>query len=228
MNAQEILSQIKHLKVYTENEWDEYIDHFEIKKGIKNQFLPKEETYSILERIKRRKGAKPGKIDIQLSSKIVTKEELADLSVRNKMTLGIVSGCFDLLHLGHVRSIAYAKSFLQKHQNPVLCVLVLADENIHAKKGGDRPVLNLNERMRMLCNLRCVDHVIVLEDADCLNTLAKLRPDYFFKNKSDSEQGIVEKENALVNSLGGSVVFLPETSGRAISTTGLIKKIRVM
>jgi D-beta-D-heptose 7-phosphate kinase/D-beta-D-heptose 1-phosphate adenosyltransferase len=139
-------------------------------------------------------------------------------------TLGVVSGAFDLLHLGHIRGIAFARSFLEQRPNPKLCAMTLSDEHIRAKKGPGRPILNLSERLDMLSHIRHVDYVLSLEAPDCLSALGQLRPDFFFKDAGDRAQSIVGQEMELVESVGGKVVLFPEST-RVTSTSELVETI---
>ena len=227
VKLKEILFEIHNLKFYSPEEQHEYISYFSQKEEILRYITEqtRQTKNRILSRIKEGKGVTPIATDTSISNKITTSSHLSALRTTEKITLGIVSGCYDLLHLGHLRGLAYAKQLLERYPNPVLCALTLSDENIRIKKGDSRPILNLNERLEMICGVACVDYVIPLEEPNCLAVLETVKPDYFFKAERDTEQDIVRQEIGLVESSGGKVVVFPPDSGRSISTTEMIEAI---
>lgn len=225
MKAREIIRNIKGLGVYSPKQFAEYLGYFN-QKDILSTYLQQGASVDneIERRIQSRVGAIPLKPDYNLSEKVTRAASLS--SLRDSATFGIVSGCFDLLHLGHIRGIAYAKQYLSQYPNPLLVVLILSDANIRAKKGESRPVLNINERLDMICNVKCVDYVIPLEEPNCLSVLEKLRPNYFFKTNADRSQDIVRREMELVEAQGGKVVvFPPRVDAGVKSTTKMIESV---
>ncbi|MBU1604855.1 MAG: hypothetical protein KJ583_06085 [Nanoarchaeota archaeon] len=225
MRAREIIRDIKHLGVYSPEQFVEYLSYFRQKEGISRYLQQASAADNEIERrIQSRAGATPVESDYGLSERITRASSLTDL--RDSTTLGIVSGCFDLLHLGHIRGMAYAKQYLGQYPNPLLVALTLSDTNIRAKKGESRPVLNINERLDMICNVECADYVIPLEEPNCLFVLEELRPDYFFKANADRSQDIVRREMELVESYGGKVeVFPPRPTAGVKSTTKMIESV---
>ena len=87
--------------------------------------------------------------------------------------------------------------------------MTLSDEDIRAKNGESRRVLDLNERLRTLCNLCFVDYAVPLATPDCLDAIEAPRPKYIFKARGDNMQGIVRDEMNLVESYGGTIAFFP-------------------
>jgi D-glycero-beta-D-manno-heptose 1-phosphate adenylyltransferase len=222
MKHKEILYEIKSLGLYTPEEWKEYLSHFSARNEDLN--YPINHTESFLSRIKQCIGANPAKVDPSISPKIITIEDLSAKKLKEGLTLGVVSGCYDLLHLGHVRSMSFAKQYLSQYENPKLVALVLSDENIRIKKGATRPILDINERLEMICALNSVDFVIPLVYPNCLDALDKLRPNYFFKGSADRTQDIVRREMELVEKNGGELVVFPKGQGKSRSTTTLINE----
>jgi D-beta-D-heptose 7-phosphate kinase/D-beta-D-heptose 1-phosphate adenosyltransferase len=102
----------------------------------------------------------------------------------------------------------------------------MGDDDIRSKKGADRPIMNLKERLAMMAAVRFVDHVAVLSQPNCLAAIEALRPDYFFKSLADRTRRIVLEEMKLVESLGGRVVLFPEDEPPPTSTTRIIDVIR--
>lgn len=226
MNLGRILQELKYLDIYSPDEWEEYLSYFENNKKIfqclkKN--IDKNFAGGVLERIKNGQGTNVKKIKAGISIKITGTDYLSNHEKRSSMTLGVVSGSYDLLHLGHIRGFAFAEQFLGQYANPRLCALVLSDKSIKGKKGESRPILNINERLEMLCNVECVDYVVPIKSPDCLQVLEKIKPDYFFKAGRDNEQEIVKKEIDLVESYGGVVIVFPSASEGSISTTKIIE-----
>lgn len=228
MNLTDWLSEIKNLDAYLPAEWQEYVGYFAQAQPAEceNQQQPAQPpSKSLAERIKCRKGAAPATPNMAISPKIVNADYLCGPELRSGITLGVVSGCYDLLHLGHVRSMFYAKKFLGFFPHPRLCALTLSDETIRDKKGAARPILDLNERLEMLCGVACVDYVIPLKEPNCLKVLEKTKPDYFFKATSDDMQGIVKMEVDLVESHNGAVVYFYGLQHRRMSTSSLIDMV---
>jgi D-beta-D-heptose 7-phosphate kinase/D-beta-D-heptose 1-phosphate adenosyltransferase len=223
MNLKQILLEIKNLDIYSPDEWEEYLSYFENMGKILpycEENVSKDSPRTLFERIKNGQGANSENVNADISPKIISVAYLSEPKVRSPITLGVVSGSFDLLHIGHIRGFVFARQFLGQYSNPKLCALTLSDESISAKKGQSRPVLNLNERLAMLCGVRCIDYVIPLKEPNCLSVLEEIEPDYFFKASTDTIQDIVRMEISLVESGRGSVIFMPPSN--SISTTKLI------
>ncbi len=225
MGIREIIRDIKHLSVYTPEQFAEYLGYFRQKDDILRYLQQASVTDNEIERrIQLRTGATPVEPDYSLSGRVTQANLLTTL--RKSATLGIVSGCFDLLHLGHTRCMAYAKQFLGRYPNPLLVALALSDANIRVKKGESRPVLNINERLEIVCNVECVDYAIPLEEPNCLAVLEKLKPNYFFKANADRSQEIVRREMELVESYGGKVEVFPHRPDAGVkSTTKMIESV---
>ncbi len=127
------------------------------------------------------------------------------------------NGCFDLLHIGHVRSLEQARR-LGDH----LVVALNSDSSVRALKGSARPVVPLRQRMEVVAALACVDWVILFRDATPLSTIRALRPDILAKGGDWALDDIVGRAD--VESWGGRVVRLDEVP--ATRTTQLIERVR--
>lgn len=123
------------------------------------------------------------------------------------------SGCFDLLHAGHVGMLEAARS-LGDH----LVVLLNSDASVRRLKGDGRPLQPAHDRVVVLGGLRAVDDVLVFEEDTPVDALRTLRPDVFVKGGDYAYRAIPETE--VMRSLGGEVVVVPYVTGR--STTALI------
>jgi D-beta-D-heptose 7-phosphate kinase/D-beta-D-heptose 1-phosphate adenosyltransferase len=123
------------------------------------------------------------------------------------------NGCYDLTHSGHVATFEYAKSKGDK-----LAVLINSDESIKNIKGPDRPIIPLEQRMKMVAALECVDYVIPFNEDTPINLIKEIRPDVLVKADDWKEKGIRGAEFVK------EICFAPLVDG--VSTTSLIKKIR--
>jgi rfaE bifunctional protein nucleotidyltransferase chain/domain len=151
--------------------------------------------------------------------KVVTWDELERRLASLRATGGRVvftNGCFDLLHVGHVRYLQAARRI-----GDALVVGVNSDRSVRGLKGEDRPIVPQEERAEVLAALACVDYVTIFEETTPERLLARLRPDVHVKGGDYREEDLPEAP--LVRSWGGEVVLLPLTQGR--STTGLAKKL---
>ena len=154
-----------------------------------------------------------------MGRKILQREELKK-TVRALKDAGkkivFTNGCFDLLHLGHVRYLEAARA-----EGDVLVIGVNSDRSVHEIKGPNRPVVPQDERAEVLAALACVDFVTVFDEPDPLETILALLPDVLVKGADWAKDAIVGKE--LVEEYGGRVVRVPLTEGA--STTKIIEKI---
>lgn len=147
-------------------------------------------------------------------------ESLEELGARLRAEGGVLvatSGCFDLLHAGHVTMLDTARQ-LGEH----LVVLVNSDRSVRRLKGPERPVVPLADRLRVLESLGSVDAAVVLDDDEPSRAVAALRPDIWAKGGDYAWSDLPEA--AVVRSYGGRVVTLPYLPGR--STTGLLSQVR--
>ena len=155
-----------------------------------------------------------------MKNKIVSLEELArvvaDLKKKNKKIV-TTNGCFDLLHLGHVRCLKKARSL-----GEILILGLNSDESVKKIKGQKRPLNNQEARAECLAELICVDYVSIFNDDSPEEFLKIVQPDIHVKGRDYEEKPIKEKE--LVESSGGKVVLIDIVEG--YSTSDLIEKIR--
>jgi rfaE bifunctional protein nucleotidyltransferase chain/domain len=127
------------------------------------------------------------------------------------------NGCFDLLHVGHVRSFQDAKAL-----GDILIVGVNSDASVRALKGASRPVVCEDDRAEIVAALEAVDYVTIFPDLEPSAVLAKLRPDIHCKGADYADGKRPVPEQAVVEAYGGVVRFLPLHEGR--STTALLQR----
>ncbi len=127
------------------------------------------------------------------------------------------NGCFDLLHVGHVRSLEQARA-----QGDRLVVALNTDASVRRNKGPGRPIVPARQRAEVLAALACVDFVLLFADATPLATIVALRPDVLAKGGDWALDAIVGR--AEVESWGGRVVRLREVPG--VRTTKIVEAAR--
>ncbi len=127
------------------------------------------------------------------------------------------NGCFDLLHVGHVRSLEEARGLGDR-----LLVAVNGDASVRRLKGPARPLVPARQRAELVAALACVDFVVVFSGDTPLRTILALRPDLLAKGGDWSLDTIVGR--AEVESWGGHVVRLHELPG--VRTTSIVERIR--
>jgi D-beta-D-heptose 7-phosphate kinase/D-beta-D-heptose 1-phosphate adenosyltransferase len=142
---------------------------------------------------------------------------LADAARRAGKRVVFTNGVFDLLHPGHIRYLAEARSF-----GDLLVVGVNSDRSVRANKGAHRPVTPEAERVEILEALACVDAVVVFDQPTPYDLIAEIQPDVLVKGADWAENAIVGRD--IVEARGGRVVRVPIAPG--YSTTALIAKIR--
>jgi D-glycero-beta-D-manno-heptose 1-phosphate adenylyltransferase len=150
--------------------------------------------------------------------KIVSRKELAELAKEwrargEKITLA--NGCFDLLHVGHVRYLRGAKELGGK-----VVVALNSDESTRALKGEGRPVTKEGERAELLAALEDVDAIVIFPEKDVTAIIRELRPDVHAKGTDYTERSV--PEGALVRELGGRVAIVGDPKDH--SSTALIEK----
>ena len=129
------------------------------------------------------------------------------------------NGVFDVLHAGHLSSLQAARRL-----GDVLVVGVNADATVRARKGPDRPVFPVHERVAMLAALEVVDHVLVFEEDTPAQVLSALKPDIHCKGADYAPpNGAPIPEAEIVKAYGGRIEFLPLVPER--STTKTIEKL---
>lgn len=136
-------------------------------------------------------------------------------ALRGSSKIVFTNGCFDLLHVGHVRYLNQAKS-----RGDVLVVGVNTDASVRRLKGPTRPIQNENDRAEILANLNSVDFAILFDEDTPLELIKLVKPDVLVKGGDWKPEQIVGSD--FVMSYGGKVESLQFVDGK--STTSLIEK----
>lgn len=151
--------------------------------------------------------------------KIVNKEEIINivknLKKENKKTV-FTNGCFDILHVGHVR---YLKA--SKKCGDVLIVGVNSDSSVRNLKGPTRPINNENDRAEIVSELGFVDYVVLFSENSPAKLLEEIKPDIYTKGADYTLETLPEAPVAIKNNI--KVEFINLVEGK--STTNTIKAI---
>ena len=154
--------------------------------------------------------------------KIVSQEALLALGAawrRDGRKVVWTNGCFDVLHVGHIRNLQAAAA-----QGDVLVVGLNSDASVRRLKGPPRPIVPQDERAEMLAALGCVDHVCLFDADTPAAILERLQPEIFCKGAQfEPPYGPAPPEAATVLAYGGEIRYLPMVPER--STTGLLDRI---
>ncbi len=154
-----------------------------------------------------------------MKQKIKARKELLriikDLRAKGKRIV-FTNGCFDLLHIGHIRYLEEAKAL-----GDVLVVGVNSDSSVRKLKGPQRPILPEEERTEILSGLGCVDYITLFDEIDPLKLITSLQPNVLVKGGDWTKEQTVGRE--VVERSGGEVVILPFVQGA--STSNLIETI---
>jgi D-beta-D-heptose 7-phosphate kinase/D-beta-D-heptose 1-phosphate adenosyltransferase len=126
--------------------------------------------------------------------------------------IAFTNGCFDLLHAGHIQSLAFARA-----QADVLVVGLNSDRSVRQLKGVGRPVYPAAERARILAALEAVDYVVVFEETRAEKIIRAVKPDVLIKG--EDWRGKEVDGQAFVESHGGRVALAPLLGGRSTSST---------
>ncbi|MFA6959042.1 MAG: adenylyltransferase/cytidyltransferase family protein [Thermoanaerobaculia bacterium] len=131
-------------------------------------------------------------------------------------TVAFANGCFDILHVGHIRYLAGSAE-----AGDVLVVAINSDDSVRELKGEGRPVMPANERAELIASLRMVDYVTVFGDRSPARLIARLKPDVQCKGTDYTPESVPEA--AVVTSYGGRVVIVGDPKDH--STTEYIRKL---
>jgi D-beta-D-heptose 7-phosphate kinase / D-beta-D-heptose 1-phosphate adenosyltransferase len=126
------------------------------------------------------------------------------------------NGCFDLIHLGHVKYFQFARA-----QGDLLVVGVNTDHSINRLKGPKRPIVNQHDRLEVLEELESIDYLVLFDEQTPINLIEAIKPDVLVKGADYKKEQVVGWD--VVEAAGGRVALAPLIDGR--STTALIDKI---
>lgn len=152
---------------------------------------------------------------------VLNSENLSDFFSKLRSShkkIVFTNGCFDLLHIGHVRYLQEARSL-----GDILVVGVNSDRSVQVLKGPTRPIQNQNDRAEILAALACVDYTVIFDEQTPERLIHEVRPDILVKGGDWKISEIVGSDFVLAK--GGQVRSLQFIDGR--STTKIIEKSKV-
>ena len=142
--------------------------------------------------------------------------DLVKSARKNSKKIVFTNGCFDILHVGHLRYLQDAKNLAD-----FLIIGLNSDSSVKSLKGEKRPIVNELERAEMLLGLSAVDAVAIFSEPTPINLIESVKPDFLCKGGDWAIDKIVGA--SFVQSYGGKVLSLPFIEGK--STTGIIERI---
>ena len=149
-----------------------------------------------------------------------TLDELADICKKlrkNRKRIILTNGCFDLLHVGHIKLFSASKQL-----GDALIVAIDDDDSVKRLKGANRPVISSAERVGILSALNSVDYVVVFATNELEKVIEAVRPDVLTKGSNYESEEVQGRR--LVEKLGGRVELIPITED--ISSTKIINNIK--
>jgi len=155
-----------------------------------------------------------------MSAKQITLSDLVPVAERLRAegkTIVMTNGCFDLLHVGHIKLLSASKKL-----GDVLIVAIDDDESVKALKGDDRPIISARERLRIISALDSVDYVTVFPAKELEQVIEAVQPHVLTKGSNYSTEDILGRE--IVEKAGGRVALIPISSD--ISSTKIIEQIK--
>jgi rfaE bifunctional protein nucleotidyltransferase chain/domain len=153
-------------------------------------------------------------------SRIVTRDELKELIESDRAagrTVALANGCFDLLHVGHVRYLEAAAAEADR-----LIVAINDDESVTGLTGEGRPIMPANDRVELVAGLRAVDYVVVFSEPTVAALLQELQPDVHCKGTDYTAETVPERD--VVLGYGGRVAIVGDPKDH--STRDLLARIR--
>jgi D-glycero-beta-D-manno-heptose 1-phosphate adenylyltransferase len=157
-----------------------------------------------------------------LKTKILSLSELSQRSdeIRQaRQRLVLTNGCFDLLHIGHVRYLKQAREL-----GDFLAVAVNGDESVRSLKGAGRPLNSEEDRAEVLAALECVDFVTIFSPLRATQVIEALRPAIYVKGGDYTLESLDADEVAALKAAGADVNTLPLVPGK--STSRLIERMQ--
>ena len=156
-----------------------------------------------------------------MSPKIVELEELSSYCEKLRSAgkkIVATNGCFDLLHVGHVRYLRAARAL-----GDLLVVGLNGDRSVYELKGAGRPIITERDRAEILAALEAVDLVTVFPEIRATKFLAAVRPAVYVKGGDYTSETLDQEEGVILKDLGAAIRLIPFEKG--YSTSGLIEQI---
>jgi len=156
----------------------------------------------------------------RLKDKIKTVDELRPLLrslQHNGLRIVFTNGCFDVLHAGHVQLLEQARA-----EGDILVVALNSDASVRTLKGAERPIVPLEQRVKVIAGLEAVDFVTFFDEPDPLRIITELMPNVLVKGGDWTPDAIIGRD--VVEAAGGKVFAIPLMDG--VSTSDIIARIK--
>lgn len=157
-----------------------------------------------------------------MKKKIVTTEQASAIGKQMRERGGrlvFTNGCFDLLHVGHVRYLDAARAL-----GDALLVAINGDDSVRALKGEGRPLNRAVERAEVIAALESVSHVVIFPEVRATHLLEQVRPAIYVKGGDYTAETLHADERAALDRIGTEIRILPFEA--EYSTSGLLKKLQ--
>ena len=157
-----------------------------------------------------------------MSEKVVDQNRLASIADalrKQGRKLVLTNGCFDLLHLGHVRYLQAARAL-----GDALAVAVNSDDSVRVLKGEGRPLNSESERAEIVAALQCVDYAVLFSEVRVTRLIEKVQPAIYVKGGDYTLASLDPEEHAALEKIGAEIRILPFEPG--YSTSRLIERIK--
>ena len=151
---------------------------------------------------------------------LLRRENVADFVKKlhqSGKTVVVTNGCFDILHVGHVRYLQKTKSFAD-----YMIVLLNSDKSVRSIKGPTRPINNEQDRAEVLNALACVDYVVLFDENSPASLIGEIKPDVYTKGADYTMETLPEADIMRKNNI--RVEFIEFVAGK--STTNTINKMK--
>ncbi len=155
-----------------------------------------------------------------MNAPIVGERELMNIAAEARKRgkrIAFANGCFDILHVGHIRYLQGAAAVAD-----ILVVGVNGDGSVREIKGEGRPVMNENERAELISAIRGVSYVTIFHESSPARLLGELKPDFHCKGTDYTSKSVPEAD--VVRSYGGRVIIVGDPKEH--STSAILKKMR--
>lgn len=155
----------------------------------------------------------------QALSQVLSKDDLLKTLApfRGQSSIVVTNGCFDILHVGHLRYLQACKQL-----GDILVVLVNTNASVQRLKGPSRPIVHESDRAELVAGLGCVDYVTLFDEDTPEALLEIIRPDFYAKGDQYNEDNLPEINT--LRKIGTQVRFVPMVESR--STTSIIDTIK--
>ena len=154
--------------------------------------------------------------------KLVTQDEIIQIVrdlQKNGKTVVTTNGCYDILHVVHVRYLQKTKEYADYS-----VVMLNSDASVKKNKGDNRPINTQSDRAEILCALSCIDYVVIFDEKSPCELLDKIKPNFHTKGADYSLDTLPPEEKDVIIKNNIDVKFIEFVQGK--STTNTIEKMK--